>query len=366
MILEQIIKEQIIKEQIIQEKVNWNKRIDEFLARDIYFYYDYFVPFMNNGDGKPILYYIQCQYGKVAYPFMLRDIGESENFKGKIPLNKYYDISSAYGYGGPLYEVYGDISNLESLKRTFNKGFSDFCGKNKIVSQFDRFHPLIKNNLFFKGYSQLIKIRKTIAMDLSSQEEIWDNLSSNCKKNIRKAVKNNVEVRIEDNFNTLHEFEDMYKLTMKRNEAIDYYYFNENFFKDTVENLKNNIVIANAYYNKKIISSALIMKKDKFLHYHFAGSFKEYSNVRANNILIYEVAKWGNINNYKYFHLGGGYQNQDDSLYRFKKSFYKLGDNDFYIGKKIHDLDKYNYLKGLVKRKDGVSSSFFPEYREGF
>ncbi len=351
-------------EEVVKNKERWNCIIQKFSKKDIYFYYGYFSPFKNNGDGKPILYYFECEYGKVAYTFMLRDIGESSNLKDKVEIDKYFDITSVYGYGGPLFEVSEDNCDLNMLKKRFYKAFSNYCKRTNIISQFDRFHPLIKNYSFFDGYSQLINIRKTVGLELVDENTILENMKANCKKNIRRAKKSDVKVVIENDFKTLPTFITIYNSTMKRNEAVDYYFFNDNFFEDTVENLKENLLIANAYYKDKIIVSALIMTNGEYLHYHFAGGLREYSSVRGNNLLIFEVAKWGSENGYKYFHLGGGYESENDSLYRFKKTFSKIEDNDYYIGKKIHDRHMYNTLNNIVNNSKPDETNYFPQYRK--
>ena len=86
---------------------------------------------------------------------MLRDISKSINLKDKIEPNKYFDISSAYGYGGPLFEFSDQCNNIGILEKEFFSVFSDYCKTNNIITQFDRFHPLLKNHLFFEGYSEL-------------------------------------------------------------------------------------------------------------------------------------------------------------------------------------------------------------------
>ena len=106
----------MFKKRIIKDGKSWNKIIENFSIKDIYFTYDYFVPFRNNGDGEPALYYLECEYGKVAYPFMLRD------------------ISSAYGYGGPLYESYKEDETVVKLREIFFKSFSDYCNEKNIGS----------------------------------------------------------------------------------------------------------------------------------------------------------------------------------------------------------------------------------------
>ncbi len=349
--------------QIIKDKKNWDKIIEGFKENDIYFSYNYFVPFRNYGDGEPVLYYFECDWGKVAYPFMLRDIARSENFDGKIAEGSYFDISSAYGYGGPLYEIYGQTETETNLSDEFFKNFSDFCKRSNIISQFDRFHPLIKNQLFFKEYCTISCIRKTMYIDLCSKEEIWNNIESKCRNMIRKAEKNNVAIVLDDDIKTLEDFICIYTSTMNHNQAIKYYYFNNKFFYDIIDSLGKNVFIVNAYYEGKVIASSLIMRYGKYLHYHLSGALKDFRELQANSLLLYEVAKWGSENGYKKFHLGGGYTSEDDSLYKFKKSFSKREDNDFFIGKKIYNKEQYDYLMNVLG-ENCEDSSFFPAYRK--
>ncbi|NMA31973.1 MAG: GNAT family N-acetyltransferase [Candidatus Methanofastidiosa archaeon] len=352
------------KEQVIKDKETWNEIIEGFTSKDVYFIYNYFVPFQNNGDGEPILYYFECEHGKVAYPFMLRDIAESENFRSELEKNRYFDISSAYGYGGPLYEGCEEDGSMPELKKAFFKSFSNYCNKKNIISQFDRFHPLINNHTFFEEYSGVLPIRKTVYMDLNDKEKMWSNLDSKCRNKIRKAKKNEVSIVLEDELKTIEGFKNIYNSTMDRRDASEYYYFNDNFFNDTIDSLGKNVFIANAYYEDKIIASSLIMRHSRYLHYHFSGALREYRKLQANNLLLYEVAKWGNENGYEKFHLGGGYESESDSLYKFKKSFSRLEDNDFYIGKRIYDVEMYDRLTDIVNKRKPGDGLFFPAYRE--
>ena len=347
-------------EQIISDKKSWNKTIEGFSNNDIYFLFEYFIPFRNNNDGDPLLFFYKCSHGKVAYPFMVRDISVSNDFKKKLGKKKYYDIRSAYGYGGSLYELF-ENGDMEALKKQFSTSFSKFCRKENIISQFDRFHPIIKNHILFEGLCEVSKNRKTVYMDIGNKEIIWENITSKCRNMIRKAKKNGIRIEIDETGVSLEQFKDIYNKSMDRNKASDYYYFNNSFFNDTFHSLNNKIFIANAFYNKRIIASSLILRHKKYLHYHFSGTLKEYMKLAANNMIIYEAAKWGSDNGYKVFHLGGGYESQGDSLYRFKKSFSKLEDKDFYIGKQIYNNEAYNFLIGISGKEK--NADFFPAYR---
>lgn len=72
-----------------------------------------------------------------------------------------------------------------------------------------------------------------------------------------------------------------------------------------------------------------------YMNYHLSGSIKEYSNMAPSNLLLYEAALWGNANGCRSLYLGGGVGSGEDSLYKFKKAFYKPDDvKRFHIGKR--------------------------------
>lgn len=350
----------------VTQKSEWDKTLASFQQKDIYFTYDYMQPFKQNGDGEPVLFYFESYLGKVAYPFMYRDIAECARFKGKIPEQTFFDISGVYGYGGPLVELnplYGSREMAELLKTDFQESFSAYCKEKGIVSQFDRFHPLLNTHEFFDDYCTVTPNKKTICLDLQSVEFLTQNLTSGCRNKIRQAEKNGVTVIVNDRIETLEEFKQMYHSTMKHNQATDYYFFNPQFFDDIKNHQSEHLILANAYYQGEIIASALILSFDHFLHHHFSGSISEYRHLKPNNLLFYEIAKWGSKHGYESFHLGGGHESEGDSLFRFKKSFSKSEPKDFYIGKKLHDPVKSDFLAQLIHKSSTEPSDYFPLYR---
>ena len=86
----------------------------------------------------------------------------------------------------------------------------------------------------------------------------------------------------------------------------------------------------------------------------------------ANNILFYSAACDLLNRGYSKLHLGGGYGGDDSTLLRYKKSFNPKGMVDFYICKRVYDIDVYNHLIDLRKSDDkfDLNSSFFPLYRQ--
>jgi len=108
-----------------------------------------------------------------------------------------------------------------------------------------------------------------------------------------------------------------------------------------------------------------ITKYDEYLTitcciYHLTGSLREYSSLAGSNLLIHEIALWGSAHGYKTLYLGGGVGSGADSLFEFKRAFYKGDLNHFYIGKKVFCQEKYDEL---LSKREPFESGFFPKYR---
>lgn len=326
---------------------------------DIYFTNEYGRIFEKNGDGKLTNFSMECEFGKVYYNFLLREI---ELIQGP----KYYDIVTPYGYGGPLFSNYKE-ENLQNMILAFKKGFEAYCNANNIVSEFIRFHPLIKNYCGMENYMDIFHIRDTVYMDLHSTDFIWNHMQSTCRNRIRNAQKNSIDIEINNSKESLNQFIELYSQTMDKNNAEAYYYFSKEFFYNTKELLKDQLYIFNALFENRVIASMLIMKYGDFVHYHLGGSDSQYIQLAPNNLLFYKIALWGHEQGCKYLHLGGGYRGNSDSLFIFKKTFSKDGIANFYIGKKVHNPEIYKELvsirEGQNKNRKEENLGFFPLYR---
>ncbi len=115
-----------------------------------------------------------------------------------------------------------------------------------------------------------------------------------------------------------------------------------------------------AVKDREVIAASVILMANGMMNYHLSGSKREYSSLAATNLLLYEAALWGCANGYKTFYLGGGVGSGEDSLFKFKRAFYKRDLNHFYIGKRIYNEKKY---KVLVEMRGKIESAFFPLYR---
>lgn len=333
----------------------WDSIVSSFEKYDTYWLSGYVKAFELHGDGKALLFYYASENARGINVVMKRDISECNYFKGKIPENLLFDFSSPYGYGGWLIE--GDTENPGLFAE-----YEEWCRNNNIISEFVRFHPVIKNSIVCEKSYVVSQLGKTVTLDLSSPETIWDNFTSKNRNMIRKAQKNGVRIYNGRYPELFKSFKDIYDKTMDKDNADSYYYFSDEFYKSIENDLPFNAQVFFAEYEQKIIASAIMLGANGFMNYHLSGSLREYSNLAPTNLLLYHAALWGNANKYGTLYLGGGVGSGEDSLFKFKKSFYRKDNlNSFYIGKKIFNKEKYKELKEM--RVQINDENFFPNYR---
>lgn len=343
------------------ETEKWNTIVKTFKDYDIYYLSDYLKAFKIHGDGEPVLFYYKDENISAINAVMKRDVAVDNRFIEKISRNTFYDIATPYGYGGFLIE--GNIK--EDSLQALNNEYSSLCNKEGIISEIVRFHPVLKNSEDVRGMYKISNLGKTITLSLSSLDEIWNNLNTNKKRWIKKAIKSEVEIYWGRSPELFSEFRGMYNKTMEKNNAKNYYNFNQDFYKSVLNDMPYNALIFYALFEEKKIAMVLATYGNGQIHHHLSASDLEFQHLGPTNLLMYEVACWGSINGFKTFHLGGGVGSKEDSLYEFKQGFNKNSDTTFSIGKKVFDEDKYEYLMEIRKGEYDFDESavFFPRYR---
>lgn len=262
----------------------------------------------------------------------------------------YYDFETAYGYGGPVANTDDENWCHDAFEAIHN-----FLGENNYVCGFSRFHPLFSNERLIKefdgkvennGSAQLIYDRQTVAIETSqSIEDIWKNqISSKNRNMIRKAEKNQLEYKAEYDFDSYEEFISLYRKTMERLAADEFYFFDDRYFEKLKENLSDCSFLGTVRKDNKLICAAIFMYSKEYGHYHLEGSDWNYSSLGANNYLLWKTACEMHDFGIKEFHLGGGTSSsQEDSLFKFKKAFSKKL-KSFYIGKEIFNVPIYEEI----------------------
>ncbi|MDQ0482528.1 GNAT family N-acetyltransferase [Guptibacillus hwajinpoensis] len=348
----------------LNHKKGWHDYLALIEQKDIYYTPEYCEIYERNGEGKAQLFIYEERENFVYYPYLLRTLsGITHLRKFEAKYGTLYDISTPYGYGGPITNI-TDKTEARLILERFSNAFHEYCKETNIISEFIRFHPLLQNQSIFSG-SKPIYIRDTIHVDLTRDyDEIWAKYDSKNRNRIRKAESYDLRILHRDisDSNDLSDFMRLYHSTMRKNNARDYYYFSEEFFHHTCELLHEKAELIEVITKEnKVIMSALLICGEDWIHYHLSGSDPDELKLSANNFLLDYTVKWAKERNYKSLHLGGGYIGNGDSLYRFKKRFNKEGDLPFYIGKLIHNQAIYKEM--ALKMSEEDISDYFPIYR---
>lgn len=294
-----------------------------------------------------------------CYVVMMSDIADSPKFSKIVEHKKYYDLETPYGYGGPLC----DSPISYRAQKVFLKEITEYALEHGIVSQFVRFHPLLMNHEALPLVFDTRYLHDTIFIDTASTDLIMKNMDSKSRNMVRKASKNGVTI-IRKEIEEYHDFLPIYRETMLRDEADDYYFFGEEYFKSQC-GLRDNACIFYAMVEDKPIAAAIMYFNDRYIHYHLAGTKTEFRRFAPSNLLLYETACWACQRGIKRFHLGGGIT-QDDNLFGFKKQFNKNGRLPFVIGRTVFDPQAYTLLIDIRQKTDASfdsSNSRMIQYR---
>lgn len=334
------------------ESIKWDEIVKSFPNYDVYYLSGYVKAFQIHGDGDPELLYYTTDSLRAIYVYMKRTTA----------LPNIYDSITPYGYGGVLFDGETSEANLQAFWMAYTAKMKEIG----IIDNFVRYHPVLANALPMKSITDVIDLGKTIAIDLSSPEIIWENIASKNRNMIRKAEKNGIEIHHTRDYAIFQDFIRIYNATMDKDNASSYYYFGKEFYKSIHEDLHDNYEMFYATYQGQIIAMSIMLFANNQMHYHLSGSMIEYRNLAPSNLLLYKAALWGCEQGYKTFHLGGGVGSGEDNLYKFKAAFNRNSDYQFSIGKEIYNQEKYNELVAERATRDSdfnKDSNFFPLYK---
>lgn len=336
----------------LEQSEQWDSIVRSFKKYDAYWLSGYVKGFQIHGDGVPLLFFYEDHEVRGINVAMKRDVAKDIHFLGKISAGEYFDFATPYGYGGWLIEG-------EEAGRLFS-AYENWCIRHRIISEFVRFHPMVRNHEACISFYEVIQLGEVVHMDLGSPERIWNNITSKNRNVIRKAVKNNVRI-YNGRYPEIYDmFRSIYNATMDKDDADGYYYFEPEFYTSILEDAAQNAQVFYALKDGVVIAASIILAANGMMGYHLSGSLKEFKSLAATNLLLYKAALWGSANGYKTFCLGGGVGSCKDSLFKFKKAFNRGESKHFFIGKKIFSKEKFEELLAM---REPLKTSYFPEYR---
>lgn len=298
-----------------------------------------------------------CEHGTIQHTFIMREI------PWKIDGITYYDITTPYGYGGPIVI---ECKDIHLLIQSYKNAFTQYCLDKRIVCEFIRFHLFDNTDIRDNYYGEKQVVLDNVVVNTNGTfNDIWMGYEYKVRKNVRKAVNNQLEIEITPELTRLDDFLNIYYATMRRNAASPFYYFERNFFENIAATLSDNYLYFYVLHDGDVISAELILYSSQYAYSFLGGTDDAYYSYRPNDFLKNEILRWCNQTGCQKFILGGGYHNSD-GIYRYKRGFSSSPDVPFYIGRYVFSPDIYNVFVECKKQDDpnlNLQASFFPLYR---
>lgn len=300
-------------------------------------------------NGEPFLFVYEEEDVFIALPLLKRKISNSD----------LYDLTSVYGYAGP-------ISNKEfrsiadEILENFKNCFLDFMRTEKYVCAFSRLNPFTDQKILMEKIGGTCSNGKTVYMDLSvpveQQRTSYEKRLGREIRHLRKTTYNISEAVAQEEIKV---FAQMYNENMLRLRAESRYFHDEEYFSKLIQS-QNDCKLIVIYDGEKMICGAIITCSGNIIRNHLSATSATYINQSPSKLLTDEISLIGRKLGKRYFHLGGGLGGHEDSLFKFKAAFSPLYLEDL-TWKFVSDMIAYDKL--VKACKDNINTSYFPLYR---
>jgi len=210
-----------------------------------------------------------------------------------------YFSARAIVQGGPLIRD-DDPGVLDIILGGFNR----IVRRKAIYSQFRNFWDWSSLTPVFLSKGFEFEEHLNILIDLTkSEEQLWGEVHSKRRNEIRRAAREGVQFLIETSEASL---EKCYRLLKSLYSRIklpipNYQFFNKLFHMPGGPQL----MMYTAQYEGEIIGCMLALVYKDRIYDFYAGSKKEFYNKYPNDLIPWEVFKWGRENQIKIFDFGG-------------------------------------------------------------
>lgn len=174
-----------------------------------------------------------------------------------------------------------------------------------IYSQFRNFWDWSKVKDIFHKNGILFEEHLNIIVDLKKSElELWKEVQNKRKNEIRKAVKEGTSFSVRDSLKDLSICYRILVLVYKRAKLpIPSYAFFKNIFQYSTNNF--GLKMFCAINQDKIVGCMIALVYKDIIYDFFAGAEPQYYNKHPNDLIPWEVFKWGQIHKYTKFDFGG-------------------------------------------------------------
>ena len=313
----------------------WNAVLKKFtlITPDIYYFPEYYATWQKLEQAEAVCLYSNIEGIDFIYPFFIRPINGYDLKK------KYFDIYSAYGYGGLISSISDPI---DSAVQKINELIDKWCLDNNVVSEFIRENRIAEFKGKYIRNAEHIKIRTNVYTNLKN--DLNKELSRSRKRYLNIARRSGLTYTIDNKGYYIKDFATLYYKTMKKVNASNFYFFNIDYFNLVFKLLNKKAEFIFVWQDSKPVASALCFHSGHNYIYHLGASDPDKLFSKPNDFLFYTMMKRAQELNFRYVSFGGGTTNKpEDTLFQFKSKFGSLT-YPCHIGKKIHMNSIYQKL----------------------
>jgi hypothetical protein len=327
-----------------QEK--WNEIVRSMDDYDFYHLAGYH---QLDDSGKPLLFHFKDNTTSFAFPVVLRAINGT-------PFN---DITSVYGYAGPLANTKNPDPNSIAA---FQQALVHFFDTHAVVSAFSRLHPFFRNQEnILSDLGNIVDTNLTVCIDLKLPEnEQREQYSHSLKNALNRLRRMNLTVFQAQTQADIDAFVEIYQENMKRVNASKQYFFSKDYFHQFLQTLDATLLLASI--DDKIICGSLFTECNGIVQPHLSATKNEYLHLSPLKYVWDCIRVSAKEKNRHYLHLGGGLGGKNDSLFEFKSQFSKQYCM-FQTWRYIHNKAVYEQLIYSKFKENIPQTDFFPLYR---
>lgn len=326
---------------------DWQSAIKRMTYYDFYHTYSYNAYFSSQ-ESHPLLFSYKEEDVEIVMPFLLRRINKTS----------YYDVTSVYGYAGPL-------SSTEEVKvgtvNRFLQSLNNFFEIKNVVSAFSRLHPSFQNEKLLNGLGTILSLSSTVFIDLSENIDFQrSQFRKGAKSDLSRLYKEDFVIFEDENKEFVDEFMEIYNENMTRVGAKEEYIFDKSYYQMIFESpdIKSRLYFVTK--NNMKIAASIFVFTGQMIQYHLSATRNEFLKNSPVRLIIDNIRLKNTQSGFKELHLGGGVGSVEDSLFKFKSGFSNQR-HVFKIWKYIVNEAVYN---SLVKQKGEIqNANFFPLYR---
>ena len=293
--------------------------------------------------SRAVLWHYSLEGQELVYPFLLTPV-----ILGGVDTGL-FDISSAYGYTGPL----ATTQAPDFLQQAW-QAFDTFAVERNLVAEFIRFSPFNRNEHLAHPLTTVLPNRDLAVTHLPSNEvALRGTLGPKTRNMLRKAEREGLvhrELPLPDH---LPAFRALYEETMRRNNAPEFFWYDDAYWNHLLALGSHGLRLFGVYAGPQLVAAAMAVAHGRSGLYHLGASLTEYAKLGAGNLSLYAMSCGLMASGVTFLNMTGGRSARaDDPLLLFKRSNAN-STAVFHIGKRVLNIAAYNGLSAQWQRQHG-------------